>query len=112
MTENVPTRVFFHATHQDNLMSIFDKGVHPDYSQGKRKRIWYVPKSGIQSGIFHALSRHDWRFYEIEVLTIEVEVRHVRYSGNGLLYYSEVPAIALSHAPAFHFVDESELEGR
>jgi hypothetical protein len=103
-----PTRVFYHATSQNNLRSIFDIGVSPAYAKGNRKAIWFVPKSGIQSGIYHAIHRHDLRFYEVEVVTIEVVVGHIRYSGNSMLYYSLYSAKALDHAPAFQFVDESE----
>jgi len=102
------TRVMYHATHKDNVANIFDVGLSPEFSKGKRQAIWFVPKSGIQSGILHAANRHNWRIDEIELIVVLVEADHIRYSGNGMLFYSEHVAIAESHAPATHFLDESE----
>jgi hypothetical protein len=104
------TRVMFHATHTDNLLSIFNVGLSPEFSQGRRKAIWFVPKNGIQSGILHAAARHHWRVEDMSVVAILVETDHVKYSGNGMLFYSEHIAIAESNAPAISFLDESETE--
>lgn len=103
------TRVMYHATHRDNVESIFNVGLSPEFSTGKRRAIWFVPKNGIQSGILHAAHRHNWRVDEIELIVVLVEAEHIRYSGNGMLFYSEHVAIAESHAPATHFLDESEI---
>jgi hypothetical protein len=105
--KNPFTRVMFHVTHGDNVESIFNVGLSPDFSQGKRKAVWFVPKNGIQSGILHACARHHWRVEDCHVVVILVESDHIRYSGNGMLFYSEHTAIAQSHAPATHFLDES-----
>lgn len=102
------TRVMFHATHKNNAISILDSGLSPEYSQGKRKAIWFVPKNGIQSGILHAANRHHWQVDEMIVITVLVESDAIRYSGNGMLFYSEHIAVAESYAPATHFLDESE----
>lgn len=104
------TRVMYHATHEDNIMPIFDGRLSPDYSQGKRKAIWFVPRAGIQSGILHVAARHKWQIEMLRVVTILVESEHIRYSGNGMLFYSEHPAIAESHVSALHFLDEPEGE--
>lgn len=104
------TRVMFHATHEDNISGIFDIGVSPEFSQGKRKAIWFVPRAGIQSGILHVSARHRWQVEKLQVVTILVESDHIRYSGNGMLFYSNHVAIAESHASALHFLDESEEE--
>lgn len=100
------TRVMYHATHNRNIESIFNSGLSPEFSQGKRKAIWFVPKNGIQSGILHAANRHNWRVDEISVIAVLVESDSIRYSGNGLLFYSDRSAIAQTHAPATHFLDE------
>jgi hypothetical protein len=102
------TRVMFHATHRDNIASIFNIGLSPEFSQGKRKAIWFVPKNGIQSGILHAASRHHWQVDEMVVITVLVESEVIRYSGNGMLFYSEHVAMPESHASALHFLDEIE----
>jgi len=108
MTNKLFTRVMFHVTHEDNISSIFDTGVSPEFAQGKRRAIWFVPKVGIQSGILHVLSRHQWQIEMLHVVTILVESDHVRFSGNGMLFYSEHVAIAESHAPATYFLDEGD----
>lgn len=104
------TRVMFHVTHQDNVASIFNIGLSPEFSQGRRKAIWFVPKVAIQSGILHVAARHHWPIETLQVVTILVESDHIKYSGNGMLFYSEHVAIAESHAPSYHFLDESEEE--
>jgi hypothetical protein len=109
-SKNPYTRVMFHVTHGDNIESIFNIGLSPDFSQGKRRAIWFVPKNGIQSGILHASFRHHWHVDQLHVVTILVESDHIRYSGNGMLFYSNHVAIAQSHAPALHFLDEGEEE--
>lgn len=101
-------RIMFHATHVDNIASIFEHGVSPDFATGKRKAIWFVPKAGIQSGILHVANRHNWRVAELTVITIAVDSEHIRFSGNGMMFYSSHAAIAESHAPATHFLDEGE----
>src|SRR5690348_2738092 len=106
MPNNMFTRVMFHATHRDNIASIFNLGLSPEFSQGKRKAIWFVPKNGIQSGILHAASRHHWQVDEMVVMAVLVESEHIRYSGNGMLFYSEHVAMPESHASALHFLDE------
>jgi hypothetical protein len=103
-------RILYHATHVDNIASIFENGLSPDYATGKRKAIWFVPKAFIQSGILHAASRHNWHVSEMTVVTIAVDSDHVRFSGNGMMFYSEHSATAESHAPAAHFLDETEGE--
>lgn len=100
----------FHATHEDNIASIFNIGLSPEFSQGKRKAIWFVPKAGIQSGILHVSARHRWQVETLHVLTILVDSEHIRYSGNGMLFYSQHSAMAETHAPAFHFLDETDGE--
>jgi len=109
MSKNPFTRVMYHATHRDNVESIFNVGLSPEFSKGKRTAIWFVPKSGIQSGILHAANRHNWHIEDIELIAILVENEHIRYSGNGMLFYSEHVALAESHAPSTHFLDESEI---
>lgn len=108
MTVTFFTRVMFHATHEDNIASIFNTGVSPEFSTGKRKAIWFVSKLAIQSGILHVCARHHWQVQQLHVVTIVVENEHIRFSGNGMLFYSEHVAIAESHAPAMQFLDESE----
>ena len=98
----------FHATHKDNVQNILDVGLSPEFSKGRRQAIWFVPKSGIQSGILHAANRHNWRIDEMVVIAVLVESDHIKYSGNGMLFYSQHTAIAESYAPALHFLDESE----
>jgi len=110
MTGQSNVRIMYHATHTDNLVSIHNIGVSPDFSQGKRKAIWFVPKNGIQSGILHAAARHHWRVEEMSVVAIVVNVEHIRYSGNGMLFYSMHPAFAESSAIALKFLDENEGE--
>jgi hypothetical protein len=101
-------RIMFHATHVDNIASIFDHGLSPDFATGKRKAIWFVPRAGIQSGILHAANRHNWRVSDMTVITIAIDSDHIKFSGNGMLFYSEHSAIAESHVPAAHYLDESE----
>lgn len=108
MPNKMFTRVMFHATHRDNIASIFNIGLSPEFSKGRRKAIWFVPKQGVQSGILHAASRHHWQVDEMVIITVLVETDHIRYSGNGMLFYSEHVAIAESHASALHFLDEIE----
>jgi len=101
-------RIMFHATHVDNIASIFEHGVSPEFATGKRKAIWFVPKAGIQSGLLHVASRHNWRVVELSVITIAVDSEHIKFSGNGMMFYSCHSAIAESHAPAAHYLDEIE----
>ena len=110
VAKNPYTRVMFHVTHDDNVESIFNIGLSPDFSQGKRRSIWFVPKNGIQSGILHAGYRHNWRVDEMTVIAILVETDHIRYSGNGMLFYSNHIAIAQTHSPALHHLDEGKEE--
>lgn len=110
MSKEFFTRVMFHATHQDNVQGIFDIGLSPEFSQGRRKCIWFVPKAGIQSGILHAAAKHGWRIEEMEVVTVAVPSDAIRFSGNGMLFYAMTTAMAESHASALHFLDESEGE--
>lgn len=110
VSKNPFTRVMFHVTHEDNVANIYNLGLSPDFSQGKRKAVWFVPKQGIQSGILHASARHGWRIETLRVITILVETDHIRYSGNGMLFYSEHVAVAQSDASAMVFLDES-MEG-
>lgn len=108
MPNKLFTRVMFHATHRDNAQSILNSGLSPEFSKGKREAIWFVPKNGIQSGILHAANRHHWQIDEMIVVAVLVEAEHIRYSGNGMLFYSQHIAHAESYAPANHFLDESE----
>jgi hypothetical protein len=110
MPNKMFTRVMFHATHADNIAGIFNIGLSPEFATGRRKAIWFTPKAGIQSGILHAANRHHWRIEDMHVVTVLVESDHIKYSGNGMLFYSEHVAIAESHAPATHFLDEGDEE--
>jgi len=110
MPNKLFTRVMFHATHQDNLIGIFNLGVSPEFATGRRRAIWFVPKAGIQSALLHVAAKHHWRVEQLSVVTIVPESDHIRYSGNGMMFYSEHLAIAQSHAPAYHFLDEVEEE--
>lgn len=107
MKEYSNSRIMFHATHRDNVRNIFDIGVSPDFATRKRKAIWFVPKVGIQSAILHTANRHSWRIDEIHVITIAVQSDHIKYSGNGVMFYSQHSAIAESHAEAVVFLDET-----
>jgi hypothetical protein len=102
------TRVMFHATHRDNIPSIWDNGLSPDFSTGKMKAVWFTPKVGIQSAIVHAAYRHGWKVDDIEVIAIIVYSEAVRYSGNGFFYYSKGKCTAQSHVPASVYLQESE----
>lgn len=108
MPNKMFTRIMFHITHEDNVPNIFNIGVSPEFSKGKRKAIWFVPKVAIQSGILHVAARHHWDVERLHVVTILPESEHIKFSGNGMLFYSEHIAIAESHAPAYHFLDEME----
>ncbi len=102
------TRVMFHATHRDNIPSIWDSGLSPDFSQGKMQAVWFTPRNGIQSAIAHAAYRHNWRVEEIEVIAIVVYSDAIKYSGNGFFYYSKGKCTAQSHVPAANYLNESE----
>ena len=102
------TRVMFHATHKDNIPSIWDKGLSPEFSTGKLRAVWFTPKIGIQAAIAHAAYRHKWAVDDIVIVAIIVYADTVKYSGNGYFYYSKATCTAQSSVPASNYLIESE----
>lgn len=110
MSKATNGRVMFHATHGDNLASIMLNGLDPRYATGKRKAVWFVPRTGIDQGILHAAIRHNWRVEELVVLTLVIDSDHIRYSGNSLLFYSEHIEQAENYARAVAYLPEDDDE--
>lgn len=106
MKNNGYTRVMFHATHEDNAQSIMEYGLLPKYATGKRKAVWFVPKNGIETAILHVAARHNWRVSEMIVITVIAVSDDVKYSGNGMMFYSVFPEPCESVAPAITFLSE------
>lgn len=107
--KNPFTRTMFHATHRDNIASIIELGLLPGFATGKRKAVWFVPKNGIQSGILHAAARHNWHVSEMVLFVVEVVAENIRYSGNGMLFYSSFAERAETCTSALLFLDEETL---
>lgn len=102
------TKTFYHVSNEQFGQSIAAIGVVPAYSQGARKAIWFVPKAGIHRAILHCARRHHWHIDDLIVCVLEIPVEDVRYSGNGMFFYSTQSAEAISIQSAGKFIEDED----
>jgi len=73
----------FHVTPDKNLLSIAQRGVDPEFSEGKMKRSWYVDETELVWAFAHVAARRDLQLSQlaaIRVLASEDEIKRTSWA--------------------------------
>lgn len=73
----------FHVTPETNLLSIAQRGVDPEFSEGKLKRSWFVSETQLVWAFAHVAARRDKKLSElvcIRVLASEAQITRTSWA--------------------------------
>lgn len=78
----------YHVTTSTGRMCITtDKAIDPEFSRGKDKRCWFVPRDKVAWAILHVARRHGVQLADVFVVEVPVGTRQFfSHAGTGLLY--------------------------
>ena len=97
----------YHATLKANLDSIREKGINPEFSQGKERVIWLHTASRIHWAIAHTQKRHGGTLADIIIIEVSIPRSRIKRRWRGLWtttetltdFISTTDAEALAESP-------------
>lgn len=68
----------YHVSPKDNLDSIYERGILPEKSRGKKQLIWLVDEQRLPWALAHCSVQHDCKVSDLMILRVVAGDKHVK----------------------------------
>jgi len=104
MLNLVGSLIVYHVTPEENIASIWMKGICPSYARGKMGASWYISKHRIEWALIHTSVAHHVGIDELAVCAVHVDAVDLYKFFKPGYYYSFTTLQIESATPAMFFL--------